>query len=229
MTAKIRIEYVRLANPGDAVGDAQVVEEVLGGGEAILVTGVGAQTTVAPAFPPARGLLGGVHARIRCELGAVVVSEPGLNPAVDQATGVRIEQGDPPICMPIATGQRLALVEGAVADNIVASQLVIATGQSLSAAIDLGLQRLHRIRMPAAWSAAAVSFQDSDDGVTYGDTFGETAEYAITSAQAAAGRTILVDQELFYGIRFLKVRSGVTAAPVAQAADRTLTLITVPR
>lgn len=229
MTSKARIEFVRLAHPGEAAIGGDVVTQLLGGGETITVNGGVVQSTPASAFPADRGLTGGVYARVTCVLGAVVVSEAGLNPSVDQATGVRIEDGEPSIDIPIATLQRLAFAEAAIADNVVTMQATIANGSALSPAIDLGLQRLHRIRLPAGWTAAGLTFQDSDDGVTFGDSYTDAAEYAVPSAVAAVGRSILVDQALFYGIRFLKVRSGTSAAPVNQAADRVINLVTVPR
>lgn len=229
MTAKARIEFVRLAHPGEAAVGGDVVTQLLGGGETITVAGGVVQSTIAPAFPADRGLTGGVYARVTCVLGALVVSEAGLNPSVDQATGVRIEDGEPSIDIPISTLQRLAFAEATIADNIVTQQGAIQSGAALSPVIDLGLQRLHRIRLPAGWTAAGLTFQDSDDGSTFGDTFTDAAEYTIASAVAAAGRSILVNQELFYGIRFLKIRSGTSGAPVNQAADRAITLVTVPR
>jgi hypothetical protein len=104
---------------------------------------------------------------------------------------------------------------------------VIAAGQSVSGAVDLQLDRLHRIDMPAGWDAASLTLLASHDGITFSSLFTETAEYVITAA--GAGRSIWIDPGLAYGIRWLQLRSGTAAAPVNQTAERTFKLATVPR
>jgi hypothetical protein len=101
----------------------------------------------------------------------------------------------------------------------------IANGESLSAAIDLGSLRAHRLDMPAGWTAAAVTFQVSSDGEAYEDLYTVAGEYVIAQDVAGAGRTIVFDPMVFFAIRWLKVRSGTAAAPVAQAADRALRIV----
>lgn len=98
----------------------------------------------------------------------------------------------------------------------------------LSPAVDLGEESLAAIQMPAAWTAAALTFQVSADGVTYQSMYDSgNAEVTIASAGVVASRFItfvatLVDA--FRAVRYLKVRSGVAATPVQQAAARTLQL-----
>ena len=105
----------------------------------------------------------------------------------------------------------------------------IAAAAALGAAVDLDRQRLHRIMLPGDWTAAALSFQASADGQTYADLYDGSGEVVIAAGIAAAGRAIVVDPAIFYGIRFLKVRSGTAAAAVAQGGARSLTLATVAR
>jgi hypothetical protein len=107
-------------------------------------------------------------------------------------------------------------------------QATIASGQSLSAAIDLAADRLHRIALPAAWTAASLTFQVSS-GAGFNDLYTADGEYTLPASAVAAGRSIVIDPAVFYGVRHLKVRSGTSAAPVAQAADRSMSLVTVPR
>jgi hypothetical protein len=108
-------------------------------------------------------------------------------------------------------------------------QVTIANGQSLSNAIDLGAKVLSGILIPAAWTAAGLSFQASDDlGVTWQNLYDATgSEVTITSAAVTAGRRISLDPSLFVGIDFLKVRSGIQSAPVPQGQSTILTLISV--
>lgn len=113
-----------------------------------------------------------------------------------------------------------------VVESMQASVLgtTIASGGSLSGALDLGNQRLSRIAMPAAWDAASLTFQTSPDGVTYNNLYDSSGnEYTVT---AAASRAILVNYIDFVGIRYLKIRSGTSAVPVNQTADRALSLVT---
>lgn len=99
--------------------------------------------------------------------------------------------------------------------------VTIASGDSLSAAIDLGTRVLSRIEFPAAWTAANVTFQVSTDGVTYLDLFNEGGEISL---QAGANRSITLEGWSWIFVRYLKIRSGTSAAPIAQAAARTINL-----
>lgn len=100
--------------------------------------------------------------------------------------------------------------------------VAIASGAALSGAIDLGEGRAVFVQLPAAWTAANLSFQVSADGVTWADLYDRDGQEYV--AQAAAGRAILLPITDFVGIRHLKIRSGAAAAPVNQGAARTLTL-----
>lgn len=103
----------------------------------------------------------------------------------------------------------------------------IANGASLSQAIEnIGLgaaSALVGIEMPAAWTAANLTFQVSFDGDTYKDLYDKDGnEVTVT---AAASRYIGLIPSLFAGIRHLKVRSGTSGTPVNQGAARTLRLV----
>lgn len=234
--SKLRIEYVRPQRAGNGYNmDPDAIMDVVAAGETLTVGAVSGQSAAAPDFPEDRGLKGGVFARLTCVAGAVIVAEAGANPVATEAAGVRLTPGQA-ILLPAETGLKFAAIEAADAGvTYVASAApgsaaaVILSGASLSAAIDLAEQRLHRIAMPAAWTAAGLTFQVSADGVTFNDLYNEAGEYALTSSVVGASRSIVVDQAIFYGIRYLKVRSGTGAAAVNQGADRTLTLVTVPR
>jgi len=114
-----------------------------------------------------------------------------------------------------------------MARNKSVATVTIANGASLSGAIALGDKVLCAILMPAAWTAAALSFQASDDnGTTFGDMFDDGGvEISIPTAGAVAGQRISVDPSMFAGVDVLKVRSGLTAAAVNQGAARVVTLI----
>ena len=102
----------------------------------------------------------------------------------------------------------------------------IANGASLSGAIKFGNRRLARIDMPAAWTAADLTFQGSVDGTTFSDLYdADGNEYTI---QADASRCIIVALNDFIGLPYIKIRSGTSAAAVNQSGTRTITLGLVP-
>lgn len=105
----------------------------------------------------------------------------------------------------------------------------IAAAASLSGAIDLDRQRLHRVLLPAGWTSAAITFQSSVNGTTWSDLYDRDGEVTLAATVVGAGRAIVVDAAAFLGVRYLKIRSGTAAVPVAQAAQRDLTLSTVAR
>jgi len=69
----------------------------------------------------------------------------------------------------------------------------IPNGTAITPAIDLGSQRLHRIVIPAAWTAAAISFDVSYDGTNFAPLFNSAGEFSLASSlssdtSAAPGR-----------------------------------------
>lgn len=103
---------------------------------------------------------------------------------------------------------------------------VIAAGQSLSGEVDIGsAYTLVGIWMPAAWTAASLTFQVSPDG---GTTWLEhyNAAGIETIVTVAAGQYVALDPALWRGVSALKIRSGTSASPVNQVAQATLNLVT---
>ncbi|HUW09590.1 MAG TPA: hypothetical protein VM537_07645 [Anaerolineae bacterium] len=101
----------------------------------------------------------------------------------------------------------------------------IASGTSLTGAIDLTGLWLLAIQLPATWTAANLSFQGSADGVTYANVYEGHVEL---TAIAAAGYFTILPPNISHCIKYLKIRSGTGAVPVNQGGDRVLTLITRP-
>lgn len=115
-----------------------------------------------------------------------------------------------------------------MASDIKTFTCTIASGASLSDAINLRGYTPMVLIMPATWTAASVSFQLSSDGTTFGDLYYistlAVTEYAITSP--AANYQIVLPPEVFFtGATHLKVRSGTTGSAVAQGGARTMTLV----
>lgn len=106
------------------------------------------------------------------------------------------------------------------------STATIPNGTALSNALDLKGLRACSIVMPAAWTAASLTFLVSHDGVTYSSLYDDTdTEVAISTAYIVAGRARALTLTLFLPYRYLQLRSGVTAAPANQGADRVFQVI----
>lgn len=104
---------------------------------------------------------------------------------------------------------------------------VIASGASLSDAVNLGLKRIIGIVMPSAWTAAAITLQGSVDGTNYFDLHNDSGtEISIT---VAASRFVLITTRGWPAVPYVKIRSGTTSVPVVQAAERTVTLVVAER
>ena len=132
----------------------------------------------------------------------------------------------------MSIGDKVVLTDQSDAQQVIASArritttATIASGASLSGAVDLGDNVIVALSMPASWTTAVLSFQGSHDGVTYQelkDTYDALLSY---NPLVASNRA--VEPQHFLGWRYIKVRSGTAAVPVNQAAERVITLITRP-
>ncbi len=101
--------------------------------------------------------------------------------------------------------------------------VTIPSGTAITGEIDLKGRIPCGIIMPAAWTAAALTFQAAaGSGGTYVDMYDGGAEKSET---VGASQYIVLDPTKFLGVPFLKVRSGTTGTPVNQGADRSLVLM----
>jgi hypothetical protein len=99
----------------------------------------------------------------------------------------------------------------------------IANGASLSGAVDLAGKGVLRLLMPAAWTAAAITFQTSMDNSTFYNLYKvDGSEYSVT---VDASRAVVLPPADFAGFAYLKVRSGAAGAAVNQGAERLVTLV----
>lgn len=100
------------------------------------------------------------------------------------------------------------------------SQVVIASGQTTSAALDLAGKTPCGVYLPAALTGTALTFLVSHDGSTYVTVAtGAGADYSVT---VAADKYVPLDYTKFLGVRYLKLKSGSTelAARTIQVATR---------
>jgi hypothetical protein len=107
--------------------------------------------------------------------------------------------------------------------------VTISDAQSLSGGIDIKAHRLASIIFPAGFASADITFQVSADETTWVDLYDKNGEVSIPAAAVGASRCVVLDFVTFFGFRYLKIRSGTSAAPAAVSGDKILTLNSVPR
>lgn len=113
---------------------------------------------------------------------------------------------------------------GGGSGSLTSFSTTIAEGESLSSSVNLGAgYTLVAISMPAAWTAAPLTFQASRYGSTFINLF--DADGVEVQVAADANRYIVLDPALWVGVWYLKLRSGTSSVPVAQAAARSPILI----
>jgi hypothetical protein len=98
-----------------------------------------------------------------------------------------------------------------------------ATG--LSDTIDLNGFTPFYLKLPDTWIPAVLSTSISFDGTVFSDVFDAGAEITLTGV---TGKFIPIDYTKFVGVRYLKLRSGTSAAPVNQTATRLVTIFARP-
>jgi hypothetical protein len=102
--------------------------------------------------------------------------------------------------------------------------VTILSGASITSSIKLGNRIPVGIIIPAAWTAADLTFQTSWDDTTFYDVYG--VEGTEIGLDTVAGGLCSIDYANLFGIGpYLKIRSGPTALAVNQGADRVLILI----
>lgn len=99
----------------------------------------------------------------------------------------------------------------------------IAINTSLSDAVELRGGDLIRINMPAAWTAADLTFQVDDGDGTFRDLWMEWGWELWFNAAASLSIELSIFA-MFQGLTQLKVRSGTSGAPVNQATERAILL-----
>lgn len=100
---------------------------------------------------------------------------------------------------------------------------VIPSGGNLSGTIQLGGLHLCGLILPAAWDAAPVTLQASANGNDFHDV--HTADGTELSITVGANRWVVIDLANTVGFANLRLRSGASASPVNQTAERLITVI----
>jgi hypothetical protein len=107
-------------------------------------------------------------------------------------------------------------------DSHAQTTVVLASGGTTSAEIDLGGTMLVGLQMPSTFTGTSVTFTVANAS---GGTFQTMKDGAGNSVSktVAASQYIAIDPTLFRGVRFCKIVSGST-----EGADRTITVYSVP-
>jgi hypothetical protein len=100
----------------------------------------------------------------------------------------------------------------------------IANGASLSGTIDTKGRTLVGIEMPAAWTAASMTYQVSMDGANWRDLYNGDGDELTTAVSTS--RFVAFSWYEFLPVRYVKIRSGSSGTPVNQGGARTLTIVT---
>ena len=101
----------------------------------------------------------------------------------------------------------------------------IAAAASLSEAVDLEYTTLVAVIMPSAWTAADLTFQVSYNNVTFVDLYDAIGAEVALVVDASRCVSIPAISNTVPPVRYLKVRSGPSVAPVTQAAARVIALV----
>lgn len=100
----------------------------------------------------------------------------------------------------------------------------IASGQALSSGVRTDCNHVLSLSMPAAWTAAALTVQGSQDGTTWRNVFDEFG--AELTIQAAADREIFLPPLRLAAYSFIRLRSGTSSVSVNQGAARDIIITT---
>ena len=119
---------------------------------------------------------------------------------------------------------------GSRADVVVsltrASQIAtIASGGSVSGSIDLMGAAMIGFVTPAAWTSAALTIEVSDDNVNWSSAYDAYGAQVGLIASPVVATRYAVDVTALLPWRFVRFRSGTSASPVVQGADRAFTVI----
>ena len=108
---------------------------------------------------------------------------------------------------------------------IVPVRTSIAAGQALSGPVASVGYGVCLLLLPVAWTDAALTLQGSlDEGepAAWADLYDHLGNEVVLTV--AADRALTLPPTLLLGWRWLRLRSGLAAAPVNQTAERLLTL-----
>lgn len=111
------------------------------------------------------------------------------------------------------------------------TEAVIGTNaDGLSNEIDGKGYRLAKIFMPSEWTAADLTFAESQkSGGTFNNLYDDSSTPAEVTIPVSASETVVVSEnkDKLSAMTYFKLRSGTSTLPVQQGAERTIGLLFV--
>ena len=106
--------------------------------------------------------------------------------------------------------------------------LTIPAAASVSEAMPLGTRSLLGFVTPAAWTTAQLTLEVSLDGVTWFNAYDSfTAQVGVyTNIPATTPTAYSIDNAALLPWSWVRFRSGTSAAPINQAANRVFQVVT---
>ena len=104
--------------------------------------------------------------------------------------------------------------------------VVISANQTQTSAIDFGHKEVIALQMPSTWTTANITLLGATTvSGAYTPVYDQSGSEI--NLAVANNRMIMVDgsSQIFNTIRYMKIRSGTSATPVSQDADRLLEFI----
>lgn len=101
-------------------------------------------------------------------------------------------------------------------------EVTIGSGASLSDEVNMSGYFLTGLYVPAGWTPANMTIQASNGDDVFYDVYFGSDEYTL---DAVGGRFLIVEPVKFAGIRRIKLRSGTSASPVNQGAERAIVMM----
>jgi len=117
----------------------------------------------------------------------------------------------------------VTIASGTAITSVLTLDTIAGVAQDYSAAPQKTGMRLGGLIMPSAWTAANLTFQVSADGVSFVDLHDKYDNEVVVTVTANNG--YLLDLADWITLPYLKIRSGTSAAPVNQVANRSLILL----
>jgi hypothetical protein len=104
---------------------------------------------------------------------------------------------------------------------------VISASGSVSSAVGVGRRIVTGLQMPTSWTAADLTFQGAEkpDGTFQSIYDSDGTEVTVSAAASRAISLTPAEMDALSAWASIKIRSGTSGSPVAQAAERTIYVV----
>jgi hypothetical protein len=109
-------------------------------------------------------------------------------------------------------------------NKLINTPINIGAGQSISDVIAQNVSFVTGLIVPSGWTTADISFSCSVDGTNFYDLY-DANNYEVIVSVGSANKFIMLNPNIWIHAPYLKIRSGISSAPVNQVSGSILTLI----